>query len=111
MSVCFSYQFIMGDGFLTVFKIYHAFNDCSLFSGKWGAVVPDEGVTSALYYCKIFAVYFPVFSHGRKDASADKVFGDHSESGGIAVKTVATAKDKRFVLLLVVPCKCMAREL
>jgi hypothetical protein len=27
----------MGDGFLTVFKIYHAFNDRSLFSGKWGA--------------------------------------------------------------------------
>ena len=76
------------------------------FRASGAQIVPDEGVTRP---CKIFAVYFSVFSHGRKDASADKVFGDHSESGGIAVKTVATAKDKRFVLLLVVPCKCIGK--
>ena len=63
---------VMGDGFLTVFKIYRALDDGALFSGKRGADGSGRRCDTALYYGKIFAVHFAVLGHGRKDASADQ---------------------------------------
>jgi len=106
VPIFFFYQFIMGDGFFSMVKIYGALNDGAFFAGKrccdgscgWGEVT--------LYDCQVFPVYQAFFCHIGHNAGADQVFGNYGKSGGIPVQAVAATEDKRLY-----HARALAREL
>ena len=105
VPIFFFYQFIMGDGFFTMFKIYGAFNNGAFFAGKRGCDGSCGWGEVTFYDGQVFPVYQAFFGHIGHDAGADQVFGNYGEPGGIPVQAVAAAEDKRLSLILVVPCQ------
>ena len=95
VSVRCLYELIVCNGFFSVFKINHALNDGSFFSGKRSTDDTGRGSDTAFYNGKIFPVYFSVFCHGRKDTSADQMLGYDGQAGSVTVQTVAAAEDEK----------------
>ena len=46
-----------------------------------------------------------------KPAGADQMLGNNSQAGGIPVQTVTAAENKRLVLFLVIPVKCVCHSI
>ena len=61
VPVFFFYQFIMGDGFFTMIKIYGAFNNGAFFAGKRGCDGSSRWGEVTLYDCQVFPVYQAFF--------------------------------------------------
>ena len=105
VSIGFTNQTVMSDGGFAPVKIHNPFNDRAPFAGKrraYGAglrndMSPDNG--------KVFPADFFLLSHCGEDVSADQMFCNDGEAGGVPVKPVAAPEDERFPLLLVIPGK------
>ena len=61
VPVFFFYQFIMGDGFFSMVKIYGAFDDGAFFTGKRGCDGHCRRGEVTLYDCQVFPVYQAFF--------------------------------------------------
>ena len=61
VPIFFFYQFIMGDGFFTMIKIYGAFNDGAFFAGKRGCDGSNRWGEVTLYDGQVFPVYQSLF--------------------------------------------------
>lgn len=103
VSIGFLDQVVMSDGRFAPVKIHNPFNDRAFFAGKRrtyssglrGDMSPDNG--------KVFPADLLFLCHSGKNVSADQMFCDDGEAGGIPVKPVAAPENERFPLLLVVP--------
>ena len=93
----------MGAGVFTMFKIDHALDGRTLFSGNWssdGSVFRDDSCGK----CQIFPVDFPACHHSREERGTVKMPGNDQKTGGVPVKPVNAAVHKRLVFLFEIPC-------
>ena len=93
----------MGTGVFTMFKIDHALDGRTLFSGNWSS---DDSVfrDDSRGKCQIFPVDFPACHHGREERGTVKMPGNDQKTGGVPVKPVNAAVDKRLAFLFEIPC-------
>ena len=88
----------MGAGIFTMFKIDHALDGRTLFSGNWSS---DDSVfrDDSRGKCQIFPVDFPACHHGREERGTVKMPGNDQKTGGVPVKPVNAAVYKRLAFL------------